>query len=53
MLKPLLNGNEIMEVLHLKPGEKVGELLSLIENAEREGSISTKKEAIKLIVSVK
>ncbi len=53
MLKPLLNGNEIMEVLHLKPGKKVGELLALIENSEREGSISTREEAIKLIVSFK
>ena len=31
--------------------EKVGELLALIENAEREGTISNREEAIKLITS--
>ena len=46
---PLLNGNEIMEVLGLKPGRRVGELLSLIRKAESEGAISTREEAIKLI----
>lgn len=49
--KPLLDGNEIMETLNLKPGEKIGELLTLIENAEREGRISTREEAVKLITS--
>ncbi len=49
--KALLNGNEVMETLHIKPGEKVGELLALIENAEREGTISNREEAVKLITS--
>ena len=49
--KALLNGNEVMETLHIKPGKKVGELLALIENAEREGAISNREEAIKLITS--
>ena len=52
-LKALLNGNEVMETLHIKPGKKVGELLALIENAEREGTISNREEAVKLITSVK
>lgn len=50
--KALLNGHEIMETLHIKPGKKVGELLALVEQAEREGTVSTKEEAIKLITSV-
>ena len=50
--KALLNGNEVMETLHIKPGKKVGELLTLVEDAEREGTVSTKEEAIKLITSV-
>ena len=49
--KPLINGNEIMEILRLKPGKKIGELLALIANAEREGSISTKEDAVRLIRS--
>ena len=50
--KALLNGNEVMETLNIKPGKKVGELLTLVEDAEREGTVSTKEEAIKLITSV-
>ena len=49
--KALLNGNEIMETLHIKPGKKVGELLALVEYAEREGTVCTKEDAIKLITS--
>jgi hypothetical protein len=46
---PLLTGGEVMELLSLTPGEKVGIVLGLIEKAEREGKISTKEEAVKLI----
>jgi len=47
----LLTGNEIMEILALKPGKKIGELITLIEEAEREGRITTREEAIKIISS--
>lgn len=46
---PLLTGGEVMELLSLTPGKKVGIVLGLIEKAEREGKISTKEEAVKLI----
>jgi len=49
--KSLLTGNEIMEILAIKPGKKIGELITLIEEAEREGRITTREEAIKLISS--
>ena len=45
----LLSGDEIMEVLNLKPGEKVGKVMEKIREAERQGLISTKEEALKLI----
>ncbi len=45
----LLSGNEIMEALQLKPGKKVGEILQEIREAERQGLIATKEEALKLI----
>lgn len=45
----LLNGNEIMEALKLKPGKKVGEVIEEIREAERQGLISTKEEALNLI----
>ncbi len=48
---PLLNGDEIMRILDLKPGKKVGKLLEMIKSAEREGSLSTKEEALQLIIS--
>jgi tRNA nucleotidyltransferase/poly(A) polymerase len=48
---PLLNGDEIMRVLDLKPGKKVGKLLELVKSAEREGSLSSKEEALQLIIA--
>lgn len=51
--KSLLNGHDVMKTLDIKPGKKVGELLALVEQAEREGTISTQEEAIKLIISAK
>jgi len=50
-VKPLMNGNEIMEALHLDPGREVGELVELINEAEREGRITTKEEARAFIAS--
>lgn len=49
--KPLLNGNEIMEAVHLKPGKEVGELVEVIKEAERSGRITTKEEARALIAA--
>jgi putative nucleotidyltransferase with HDIG domain len=46
----LLSGNEIMEVLQLKPGKQVGAIIEEIKEAERQGLISTKEEALKLII---
>lgn len=47
----LLSGNEIIELFVLKPGKRIGELITLVEEAEREGRITTREEAIKLITS--
>ena len=43
--KPLLNGNEIMKILKIKEGPKVGEILEKLKEAQLEGKIKTKKEA--------
>ena len=45
----LLSGHEIMEALQLKPGKKVGVIIEAIREAERQGHISTKEEALQLI----
>jgi tRNA nucleotidyltransferase/poly(A) polymerase len=43
--KPLLNGQEVMDILGLKPGEKVGEILKALYAAQLRKDITTKKEA--------
>lgn len=44
----LVNGNELMQELNLKPGPKVGELLEAIREAQAMGEVSTRAEAIAL-----
>ena len=44
-LKPLMNGNEIMEFLGIPQGREVGIILSALREAEGQGYISTKDEA--------
>jgi tRNA nucleotidyltransferase/poly(A) polymerase len=48
---PLLTGNDIMRILDLKPGKKVGDVLEMVKTAEREGTISSKEEALQLLIS--
>ncbi len=51
-LKPLLNGNEIMEILNLKPGRIIGILKNKLLDAQMEGKVKTKEEAINFIREV-
>lgn len=51
--KPLLSGDEIMEILGIEPGEKVGEYLERLNKAEISGEIKLKKEAIELLKNIK
>ena len=44
----LLNGNELIEQLHLSPGPVIGRLLERIEEARGAGEISTRDEALAL-----
>ncbi|MEW5988146.1 MAG: HDIG domain-containing metalloprotein [Chloroflexota bacterium] len=46
--RPLVNGDELMTALQLRPGPEVGRLLRLIEEAQAAGEITTWKEAIQL-----
>jgi tRNA nucleotidyltransferase/poly(A) polymerase len=43
--KPLLTGEEVMEILGIEPGERVGEILKLLYAAQIEKKITTKGEA--------
>ena len=43
--KPLLSGEEVMEMLGITPGEKVGEILRAVHEKQVRGEIRTKAEA--------
>lgn len=44
-LKPLLTGDEVMEILGLAPGEEVGRVLKQLHETQVRGEVTTKKEA--------
>lgn len=44
-LKLILSGEDIMERLNLAPGPTVGRLLKLLEEAQLEGAVKTKRQA--------
>lgn len=43
--KPLLTGDEVMEILRLQPGEEVGRALKRLHDAQIRGEVRSKKEA--------
>jgi poly(A) polymerase len=51
--EPLLSGDEIMEILGIGPGPKVGEIKRALEQAQWEGIVKTKEEAINFVKSQK
>ena len=46
---PPLNGNAIMKLLKLKPGPKVGEIISLLREEQLSGRVKNRQEAEKYI----
>lgn len=55
-LKPLpklLSGEEIMEILDLKPSKELGNIIAELKEAQISGDINTKKEALIFIKSLK
>lgn len=48
-VKPLLNGNDIMKILNLKPGPIIKEIIDRLEEAQFTGEISTIDEAVSYI----
>ncbi|MBU1146386.1 HD domain-containing protein [Patescibacteria group bacterium] len=45
--KPVLNGDEIMKKFKIKPGKKVGELITVLREAQLSGQVGTEDESIK------
>ena len=48
-LPKLLDGHDIMEILNIKPSPKLGEILNSLHEAQLNGEINTKEEAIDFI----
>lgn len=52
-LPKLLTGNEIMEILHIKPSKELGNIIAMIEEAQLNGEINTKEDALNFINEIK
>lgn len=51
-LKPLpklLSGNEVMQLLNIKPSPKLGKILEALYEAQLDGNVSSKDEAVKFV----
>lgn len=48
-LPKLLSGNEIMELLNIKPSRRLGEIISALEEAQISGDVTNRDEAIRFI----
>ncbi len=51
-LIPLLNGHEIMAILSISQGKMVGEIKKKLEEAQMEGKVRTREEAVEFIKKV-
>ncbi len=52
-LPKLLDGNEVMKILNIKPSPKLGEIMNAIHEAQISGDISTKEHAVEFIKNLK
>lgn len=48
-MRPLLNGDEVMELLVIGPGPRVGEVLDFLLDEQLEGRITTREEAVEVV----
>lgn len=48
-LPKLLDGNEIMELLNIKPSPKLGKILNELHEAQLNGDITTKEQALEFV----
>jgi hypothetical protein len=44
--KPLISGNDVMRILRIPPGSKIGEVLSQMREMQLAGKIKTKEQAL-------
>jgi poly(A) polymerase len=50
--QPLLDGKEVMEVLGIAQGKRVGVILQRLQEAEKSGKVSTKGEALQFLKNI-
>ncbi len=50
--KPLLDGNEIMELLNLRPGKELGNIVEMLMEHQLAGEIKTKEDAKKWLEKI-
>ena len=48
-LSKLLDGNDVMQILNIKPSPKLGEILNALHEAQLNGEVTTKEQAITYI----
>ncbi len=51
-IEPLLNGHEIMSILSISQGKMVGEIKRRLEEAQMEGRVRTREEAVEFVKKV-
>ncbi|MBT4366737.1 CCA tRNA nucleotidyltransferase [Candidatus Peregrinibacteria bacterium] len=51
--KKLISGTEIMKILDIKAGEKIGQILEQVWEEQLDGKIKTKKDAIDFVTKLK
>ena len=54
-LKPLpklLDGNDVMKILNIKPSPKLGEIMSALHEAQISGDVTTKEQAVEFVKSL-
>ena len=49
--RPLLNGDEIIAELHIPRGEKIGQLARILHDAQIEGLVNSRADAVKFLES--
>ena len=49
---PILNGGEIMKILKIEPGPKVGEIITALREEQLQGKVKTRKEAERFIKNI-
>jgi putative nucleotidyltransferase with HDIG domain len=49
---PLLTGKDVMALLGLEPGPRVGDMLEAVREAQAEGQVRTREEALELLRSL-